>query len=85
MKRIIPGSEGKCWSKKYNRWVHNWITEYRANSGKYQLIQSTELLPNETEYGNSAISWRMLRVSIQHLIKEYGNEEVGKELGVKLK
>jgi hypothetical protein len=83
MKRIIPESKGRHWSKKYNRWVNNWMTEYRRN-GKYQLIQSTERLPNQTEYGNSAISWKMLRLSIFYLTKEYGKEEVEKELGVKI-
>ena len=84
MKRIIPESKGKYWSKKYLRWVHNWMTEYRSNEGKYQLIQSTEILPNATKYNNSAISWRMLRLSIFYLTQEYGKTEVEKELGIKI-
>lgn len=81
--RPIPGTESKVWSKKYERWVRYWLSEYK--NGKYQLILHKDLLPSETIYASFGLTWKIMRYFLQKMLVIYGKPEVEKQLGVKIK
>ena len=74
--------EGRFWSKKYKKYKKWWIDEYDGEH--YQMILHADLLPNETIYSSTGLTWKMMRCFVNGMLKKYGNSEVERELGIKI-